>query len=71
MLQFNFYTQNVYKCDWQTDTVEIGPVCKADSRLAPSQWETSLQSNGISHWLGANLESAVWVVAYGGIDVWK
>ena len=29
-----------------------------DSRLAPSQWETSLQSNAVSHWLGANLESA-------------
>ena len=31
----------------------------ADPRLAPSQWETSLQSNDISHWLGANLESAL------------
>ena len=35
--------------------------CRADSRLAPSQWETSLQSNAVSHWLGANLESALWV----------
>ena len=33
---------------------------KADSMLnAPSQWETSLQSNAVSHWLGANLESAL------------
>ena len=32
---------------------------KADSRLAPSQWEMSLQSNAISHWLGKNLESAL------------
>ena len=31
---------------------------KADSRLASSQWETSLQSNAVSHWLGANLEPA-------------
>ena len=31
----------------------------ADSRLAPSQWETSLQDNAVSHWLGANLESAL------------
>ena len=30
---------------------------RADSWLAPSQWETSLQSNAVSHWLGANLES--------------
>ena len=29
------------------------------SGLAPSQWETSLQSNSVSHWLGANLESAL------------
>ena len=34
-------------------------ICKADSRLAPSQWETSLQSNAVSHWLGGNLESAL------------
>ena len=34
-------------------------VGRADSRLAPSQWETSLQSNAVSHWLGANLESAL------------
>ena len=32
---------------------------RADSRFAPSQWETSLQSNAISHWLGASLESAL------------
>ena len=32
---------------------------RAYSRFAPSQWETSLQSNAISHWLGANLESAL------------
>ena len=35
---------------------------KADSRFAPSQWETSLQSNAVSHWLGANLESALVVL---------
>ena len=27
--------------------------------FAPSQWETALQSNAVSHWLGANLESAL------------
>ena len=31
---------------------------RVDSRLAPSQWETLLQSNAVSHWLGTNLESA-------------
>ena len=34
----------------------------ADSRFAPSQCETSLQSNGVSHWLGANLESVLYWV---------
>ena len=33
---------------------------RADSRLATSQWETSLQSNSVSHWLGANLESSLY-----------
>ena len=33
---------------------------RTDSRLGPNQWETSLQSNAISHWLGAELESALW-----------
>ena len=28
-------------------------------RFAPSQWETALLCNGVSHWLGANLESAL------------
>ena len=35
---------------------------RADSRFAPSQWETLLQSNGISYWLGANLESALYPI---------
>ena len=36
-------------------------ICRAVFRLAPSQWETSLQSNAVSHWLGANLEpSMIW-----------
>ena len=32
------------------------------ARLAPSQWETSLQSNAISHWLGTSLESALHIL---------
>ena len=32
-----------------------------DSRLAPSQWETSLHSNAVSYLLGANLKSALWL----------
>ena len=32
---------------------------RTDSMLVPSQWETSLQCNAVSEWLGANLESAL------------
>ena len=39
----------------ETKTTSI----RADSRFAPNQWETSSQSNAVSHWLGANLESAL------------
>ena len=35
---------------------------KTDSMLAPSQWETSIQSNAVSHWLGANLASALHIL---------
>ena len=34
-------------------------VCRVDFGLAPSQWEMSLQSNVVSHWADANLESAL------------
>ena len=30
---------------------------RADFRFGPSQWETALLCNDVSHWLGANLES--------------
>ena len=30
------------------------------SRLVPSQWETALLCNGIPHWLGTSLESALY-----------
>ena len=33
---------------------------RAYSRLVPSQWEMPLLCNGVSHWLGANLEWALW-----------
>ena len=35
------------------------PVIELGLGFAPSQWETSLQSNAVSHWMGANLESAL------------
>ena len=33
--------------------------CRADSRLMPSQCETALLCNDVSHWLGASLDSAL------------
>ena len=34
-------------------------MCRADSRCAPSQWETALLCDGVSHWLGASIESTL------------
>ena len=42
-----------------TSIVDWSQCVRTDTRLAPSRWETSLQSNAVSHWLGANLESAL------------
>ena len=42
---------------------ESAAICgwyRADSSLASSQSETSLQSNAVSHWIGVNQESALW-----------
>ena len=49
------------KSDFSDMTADSEDYCeiRASSRLAPSQWETSLQSNTVSHWLGANQESAL------------
>ena len=37
----------------------LSPISRADFGFAPSQWETVLLCNGVSHWLGASLESAL------------
>ena len=42
-------------------TVRDWLVYRADSRFAPSQWETALLCNDVSHWLGAYIESALGV----------
>ena len=34
-------------------------IIRADTRFAPSHWETSLHCNDVSHWLGASLESTL------------
>ena len=44
---------------WYYNNMIVTMIFRADSRFAPSQWEASLQNNAASHWLGANLESAL------------
>ena len=39
----------------------------ADSSLATSQWETSLQCNAVSHWRDVNLESFLDLIVTNGI----
>ena len=46
-------------------TLHGSPCHGADSRLAPSQWETALLCNDVSHWLGANLDSALMSIRRG------
>ena len=50
-----------YRIEWRIYSICIYVyyMYKADSKLSPIQWETSLQSNGAPHWVGANLESAM------------
>ena len=50
---------------WVRAWHEIHPIrCaiwgRADSRFGSNQWETALLCSNVSHWLGANLESALW-----------
>ena len=42
-------------CPWKVNE------CIADFRFATNQWETALLCNDVSHWLGTNLESALWM----------
>ena len=53
-------------CDLLPDNNKLFITCtivdipdRADFRFAPSQWETVLLCNDVSHWLGANLEPAM------------
>ena len=42
---------------------------RAESRFAPSQWETALLCNDVSHWLGSNLESALFPFQWLGLQI--
>ena len=41
------------------DNISVNEMNEAESSFPPTQWEMSLQSNNVSHWLGTNLESAM------------
>ena len=47
---------------WYLDTCVHMLISHILSGLEPSQWEMALLCNAISHWLGANLESALFSV---------
>ena len=52
-------TKPIHHSPYESLPVTLPYIIRVDSRFAPSQWETLLQSNAVSHWLGANLESAL------------
>ena len=43
---------------------------QADSRFVPSQWETALLCNDVSHWLGASQESALLCLLALELELW-
>ena len=56
VLLYNYSSVNLLKCHlWS----HLSSISGADSSFVPSQTEKSLHSNTVSHWLGANLESAL------------
>ena len=48
----NFFSSSVVEAYWNNKR-------RTDSGLAPSQWKIQLKSNAVSHWLGANCDSAL------------
>ena len=62
ILSFYWYISTLKGKCYATSQNDI--TLRVDSRLAPSKWETSLQSNAVSHWLGVNLESSLILINY-------
>ena len=55
-------TRLVKKITRQLSCLSFISCLRTDSRLAPSQWETLLQSSAVFHLRGANLESALCLI---------
>ena len=54
------YKQIPWPQTWWWRAMEtLSSLLSADSRFAPSQWETALLCNDVSRWLGASLESTM------------
>ena len=63
----DFFQQNAFENVYKLSAISSqliswqhgGTWYRADSRFVPSQWETLLQSNAVSHRLGANISIAL------------
>ena len=55
-IDFSLMSYHIY---FPMNSVSVNVIRRVDSRFAPSQWETALFCNDVSHWLGTNLESAL------------
>ena len=59
-----FYDGNLYKCRdglyIETGPELFCPIPRDQSRYVPSQWETSLHCNDVSHWLGTYLDRSLY-----------
>ena len=53
------FCQNLHRMQYHPRIRSREMQYRADSRVAPIQWETALLCNDVSHWLGASLESAL------------
>ena len=64
LLSWNFVHPSCLSCVYRFTTDVLGrfKLTKVCSRLAPNQWETSLQSKAVSHWLGANPRTVLNVI---------
>ena len=65
IIWWNYFLHLLHYVFWSafpSDTIQAQNLvyCRTDYRLAPSQWETSLQSSTVSHWLGRHLEAALY-----------
>ena len=52
---YNILQNYISKISAKSSNGQCVRKCSADSRYASSQWDTSLQSNAVSHRLGANV----------------